>query len=120
MIRCVPAMFGYIQSAGKRKRIIDDDDFLMMRRSDGMAIVEPEMDPPVSAPGMSIERNDFTIRREDHREIPQQHINPKSTIATHQTMQKIPETWSIGISSIKPKPAIELPTSNKNKTLCVL
>ena len=48
VIRCVPAMFRYIQSAGKRDGIIDDDDLLMMRRTQGMAAVETKMDPSVT------------------------------------------------------------------------
>ena len=45
VIRRVPAMFRYVQSAGKRDGIIDDDDFLMMRRTHGMAAIEAKMDP---------------------------------------------------------------------------
>ena len=66
-------MFRYVQSAGKRDGIIDDDNLLMMRRAQGMAAVEAKMDPSVSAPGMAIKRNDFAIGGIDHREIPQQH-----------------------------------------------
>ena len=70
VIRRVPAMFRYIQSAGKRDGIIDDDDFLMMRRTQRMVAVEAKMDPSVTAPGMAIKRNDFAIGGIDHREIP--------------------------------------------------
>src|SRR5882724_13584206 len=70
VIRCVPAMFGYVQSARKPDGIIDDDNLLMMRRAQGMAAVEAKMDPSVGAPGMAVKRNDFAIGGIDHREIP--------------------------------------------------
>src|SRR5512132_529560 len=61
VIRRVTEMFRYVQSAGKRDGIIDDDNLLMMRRAQGMAAVEPKMDPSVGAPGMGIKWNDLAI-----------------------------------------------------------
>ena len=118
VVRCVPAVFRYIQSAGKRDGIIDDDDLLMMRRTQGMVAVEAKMDPSVTAPGMAIKRNDFAIRGIDHREIPQEHINAEFPIATHQIVQEVSEAWRSRISRIETEPAIELPTGDENKVLC--
>jgi hypothetical protein len=118
VIPCVPTVFGYIQSAGKRDGIIDHNDLLMMRCAYGMAAVETKMDPPMGAPGMGIKRNDFAIGGIDHREIPQQHINAESPITAHQIVQEVSEAWRSRISRIETEPAIELPTGNEDKTLC--
>ena len=103
------------QSPEKRDGIIDDDDLLMMRRTQGMVAVEAKMDPSVTAPGMAM-KNDFAIGGIDHREIPQEHINAEFPITAHQIVQEVSEAWK-RISRIETEPAIELQPAMKI-TLC--
>ena len=99
---------------GKRDGIIDDDDLLMMRRTQGMVAVEAKMDPSVTAPGMVI-KGMIAIGGIDHREIPQEHINAEFPITAHQIVQEVSEAWRSGISRIETEPAIELPTGDETK-----
>ncbi len=75
------------------------------------------MDSAVGAPGMSVKRNDFSIRSVNHGEIPQEHINTELPIAPHQIVQEIAETKRVRISRIELQPAIKLPAGNQDKPL---
>src|SRR5215831_9424548 len=89
MIRRIPTTIGDVEPAGKCQRIVHHDDFLMMRRAQGMAAVEKKMNSSVGSPGMSIERHDLPIRRVNHREIPEQNVNVELAVAAYQLMQEI-------------------------------
>src|ERR1051325_1540459 len=91
MRRRVPPSIRNVEAPGKADRGIDYDIFLVMRRAQGMAVIEQKMQPPVGAPGMAVKRDDFPVGCVDQREIPDEEVNVELWIAAQKEMQKIPE-----------------------------
>jgi hypothetical protein len=86
VLRRIPAVFRYIQTADESDGVIDNDNLLVVRCAQRMAAIEAEMNPSVRLPWVTVERNDFTIRGIDHGKVPQQHVDAQLAIAPHQIM----------------------------------
>lgn len=84
MIRCVPASFGQIESADEPDGIVDDNDFGMMRGSDGMIPVHVKVNARVPAPRGPEEWQRLAIERKDHREIPYENMDMEMALPRRQ------------------------------------
>ena len=70
----VPAMAGQIDAAAERELVVDDDDLLMVRAADGMAIVEAEPDAARHPPAEPPSRERIALERVERAVVPGQDV----------------------------------------------
>ena len=120
MLGCVPSSSGEIEAADEGDGVIDYDDFRMMRGANRVIAVHVKMEPWVSRPTGTEERQHFTIEGEDHREIPNQDnqdMDVQIRPARSQIVEigpQIRKTFSFAVSEPQVNTAVEIPTPDQN------
>src|SRR5262245_40389544 len=85
----IPTTLSEIQASDERKSVLDDDNFLMVRRSDRMSGIFHEMQPAVSR--QFRRQPPLPFVPEDHVKVPREHINMEIPSSDQQIMEKLTE-----------------------------
>ena len=91
MRAAVPAADGEVEATDEGHRIIDDDDLLVVRGGNRMRVVLGKTNTPPRPPAEAVEKSELAVGAEHQRVIPFQDIDPQSTAATYQPVEKIAE-----------------------------
>ena len=114
----IPAAAREIIAAHERKRVVDDDHLLMMRRADRMAVVEAEGKAAVRAPVELVDRQPLAFHRVEHREVPRQHVAVQVGLAGDHRIEEFaerlgqPVVCAIGNEA---HPAVDIPTEDQDR-----
>jgi hypothetical protein len=87
----VPAADGEVETAGEHQGFIDDDDLLMMRRSERDGVVQAEVDLRRRLPAQSERRHRLALTGEEQRVVPQQNADLQIRSPLDQGGQERPE-----------------------------
>jgi len=112
----VPSTLGKIQSAGKGERLVDNDDLLVMRRSDRMHAVFVEVQAPMG--GKLRGKPPFPLLPINHVEVPRQDVNVEAASANQQVVEKRTETVGEAVRfTVHPKAdtTVEIPTDDEDR-----
>ena len=99
VFRRIPAAVGQIDPADKGDGIIDDDDFLVVRRPDRMRAVQLEVHAPVRTPAELVARQHLAIRRVRHGEIPVQNVDVQLARPLGQCVEELVERFGQAVVS---------------------
>jgi hypothetical protein len=93
----IPAAHGQIATAGKRHTIIDDNDLLMLRRSDRKAVVETECQAIIIRSRELRCGKPFAFTCVQNGRIPDQQVNPQPGTPQQKCFQKGAKLFGISI-----------------------
>ncbi|WP_245309661.1 hypothetical protein [Bradyrhizobium jicamae] len=113
----VPAPDRQVETAGKRQRAVDDDDFLMLRRAQGKTGIEAETEPVRCVQGEFGGGIPLPLRRVQRRKIPAQDVDAQVGPLSQQRLEKRPELFGIAVLRMAGRPdkaglAVDVPTDD--------
>ena len=92
MRACVPAMAGQIDAAAERELVVDHNDFLMMRATDGVVVVEAEPHAARGSPAEPPSRERIALERVERGVVPNQNVAAKLWAPTGYEDEQIAES----------------------------
>jgi hypothetical protein len=100
--------------------VVDRDDLLVLRSTDRVARIEPEMHAPMRAPTELHQRQQLAVERIEHREVPFEHARVEPTVPRHERVEHRSQLvrQSEGIVRLDhPRAAVDVPTDDLDRPL---
>ena len=119
--RDVPAAHGQVDSAAVRDVVIDDHEFLVMRRADRQVTVEQNLDPLRFAMAEDEARKELAVHRVEDRVVPQQNLDLELRAALQQPFEQLADLDRRAVGgprvAFQPRAAVQLPAQNEDRAL---
>jgi hypothetical protein len=110
--RRVPPTLGQVEAARECDSVDDDDELLMVGRTDRDSAVQAELHLPRSVPAKRPAGEQLTLSRIDDRIIPKQKMDGQLWPLAHQRREEI---WQVlGISIVGLAAAMEIPSDDED------
>ncbi len=117
----VPAFAGQVDPPDERNAVVHDDHLLVMRGSRRMLSVHGKVKTLTGSPSRIVYGRPLAIQREDHREVPGEHMDMQFPALLEHMQDKIDQGRRpvvTGISPNHPDSAVDVPAQDKDGPVC--
>ena len=109
----VPAAGGEVEASREGDGVVDDHELLVMAAAGRMEPVEREPQPGMRPPPEPYARQHLALEREEHREVPLEHVDLEVAPPSHEPVEERHEIASVTVAA-KPHAGVEVPPDQEH------